>query len=99
MKQNEIALKILNMGKEGYKDDTEGFGKLNKANKLIDEYVSEQLRLNRFSGRFSSNDIDLSYCCGVFNVVGIDGLSDELKRLKEINKKPHEIFSFISNDR
>lgn len=99
MTKNEIALKILNMGKEGYKNDAEGFEKLNKANKLIEEYVDEQLRLYRVSGRFSSNDVDLSYCCGVFNVVGIDGLSEELKRLKEINKKPHEIFNFISNDR
>lgn len=60
----------------------------------MDEYADEKLRLYQVSGRFSSNDVDLSYCCGVFNVVGIDGLSDELKRLKEINKKPHEIFNF-----
>ena len=45
MTQNEIALKILNMGKDGYKDDAEGFEKLNKANKLIEEHVTEQLRL------------------------------------------------------
>ena len=45
MTQNEIALKILNMGKDGYKDDAEGFEKLNKANKLIEEHVAEQLRL------------------------------------------------------
>lgn len=66
---------------------------------LLIEELNEQLRLYRVSGRFSSNDVDLSYCCGVFNVVGIDGLSNELKRLKEINKKPHEIFDFISNER
>jgi hypothetical protein len=37
--------------------------------------------------------IDLAYLTGVFNVVGIDGLSKEIKRLKEIGKNPHDIFS------
>ncbi len=36
--------------------------------------------------------IDLAYLTGVFNVVGIDGLQKELTRLKEIGKKPHDIF-------
>tara|TARA_R110000803_G_scaffold16034_1_gene44138 strand:+ start:845 stop:1099 length:255 start_codon:yes stop_codon:yes gene_type:complete len=44
--QNEIALKILNMGKDGYKNDAEGFKKLNQANYLIEKHVTEQLRLN-----------------------------------------------------
>ena len=46
MTQNEIALKILNMGKDGYKNDAEGFEKLNRANALIEEHVQEQLRIN-----------------------------------------------------
>ena len=44
--QNEIALKILNMGKDGYKNDAEGFEKLNQANALIEKHVQEQLRLS-----------------------------------------------------
>ena len=42
--------------------------------------------------------IDLAYLTGVFNVVGIDGLQKELTRLKEIGKKPHDIFC-EGNDR
>lgn len=45
MAKNEIALKILNMGKDGYKNDAEGFEKLKKANDLIDSHVTEKLRL------------------------------------------------------
>ena len=44
--QNEIALKILNMGKDGYKNDAEGFEKLNQANALIEKHVQEQLILS-----------------------------------------------------
>tara|TARA_R110000782_G_scaffold775_1_gene2528 strand:+ start:327 stop:581 length:255 start_codon:yes stop_codon:yes gene_type:complete len=51
MTQNEIALKILNMGKDGYKNDAEGFEKLNQANDLIEKHVNEQLRLNDVSNR------------------------------------------------
>lgn len=41
---------------------------------------------------FTKNDIDLAYFTGVFNVSGIDGTSNELDRLKEINKSPCDIF-------
>ena len=51
MTQNEIALKILNMGKDGYKNDAEGFEKLNQANALIENHVTEQLRLNDVSNQ------------------------------------------------
>ena len=37
--------------------------------------------------------IDLAYIIGVFNVSGFDGLNKELTRLKEIGKKPHDIFT------
>jgi hypothetical protein len=43
--QNEIALKILNMGKDGYKNDAEGFKKLNLANDLIENHVIKQFSL------------------------------------------------------
>ncbi len=41
----------------------------------------------------TKQQIDLAYLTGVFNVVGIDGLHKELERLKEIGKKPHDIFA------
>ena len=37
----------------------------------------------------SNNAIDAAYVLGVFNASGVDGLSVELKRLKELNTKPH----------
>lgn len=38
------------------------------------------------------NEIDIAYLTGVFNVVGLDGLSVEIDRLKKIGKQPHDIF-------
>lgn len=43
--------------------------------------------------QFSINDIDLMYLTGVFNSVGLDGLLNEIQRLKGLNKKPHDLFS------
>ena len=43
------------------------------------------------------NKIDYAYCIGVFNVSGIDGLGNELKRLQSIGKLPHEMFTDINN--
>jgi len=44
---------------------------------------------------FTANDIDGAYLLGVFNASGIDGLADELKRLKELGRKPHEIIILL----
>ena len=76
MTQNEIALKILNMGKDGYKDDAEGFEKLNKANKLIEEHVTEQLRLYGVSKSFTANDV-------VNELEDSDHLDDAIQYFKE----------------
>ena len=43
--------------------------------------------------KYTYQDIDIAYATGVFNVVGIDGLSKELKRLSDIGKSPHDIFN------
>lgn len=74
------------------------------ASKLIDsdierftiefsEHLLEQLRLLNVSSslRFSEHEIDFAYLCGVFNVSGIDGLHNEIQRLKELGKEPHNI--------
>ncbi|MCP4087025.1 MAG: hypothetical protein GY745_18530 [Actinomycetia bacterium] len=57
MTQNEIALEILNMGKDGYKNDAEGFEKINKANALIEKHVKEQLLLHGVSSNESINEV------------------------------------------
>lgn len=44
------------------------------------------------------DDIDLAYCAGIWNTGGIDVLSKELKRLKHIGRKPHQIFQRYKPD-
>jgi len=53
----------------------------------------EQLRQHFVSGslRFSEREVDFAYLCGVFNTSGIDGLHNEIQRLKELGKEPHDI--------
>ena len=41
--------------------------------------------------RFSECEVDFAYLCGVFNTSGIDGLHNEIQRLKELGKEPHDI--------
>jgi len=43
--------------------------------------------------KYTANQVDLAYLTGVFNVSGMDGLYNELKRLKEIEVKPHQLFN------
>ena len=37
-------------------------------------------------------ELDFAYLMGVFNTSGIDGLSNECKRLIELDRHPHEMF-------
>ena len=57
------------------------------------ECEQEQLRIANVSGslRFSEREVDFAYLCGVFNTSGIDGLHNEIQRLKELGKEPHDI--------
>jgi hypothetical protein len=57
------------------------------------EEQSQQLRQPPVSGslRFSEREVDFAYLCGVFNASGIDGLQNEIQRLKELGKEPHDI--------
>lgn len=61
----------------------------------IDPNEAERLLLDLFavsgSLRFSEREVDFAYLCGVFNVSGIDGLHEEIQRLKELGKEPHDI--------
>lgn len=43
---------------------------------------------------YNTNDIDLAYLTGAFNVGGMDGLSQEIKRIKKLGKQPHDIIDF-----
>lgn len=63
---------------------------------LQNEVLEEQQSIIN-SSYFSEHDIDLSYLCGVFNVSGIDGLYNEIQRLKQINKKPRDIFKHLKS--
>ncbi len=45
--------------------------------------------------RFSANDVDRAYLLGVFNVSGIDGLQNELNRLKQLEINPNQIINNI----
>lgn len=63
--RNELALKLLNIGKEGYKDDNEGFRKLKIANKLIEEYEKKQLQLNPVNKRFDWTVFIVGFCVGL----------------------------------
>lgn len=47
--------------------------------------------------KYSANEVDGAYLLGVFNSGGIDKLSDELKRLKELDVKPHQILNLMKS--
>ena len=67
--------------------------KMQKGENCIGETANQLLDLFTVSGslRFSEHEIDFAYLCGVFNVSGIDGLHNEIQRLKELGKEPHDI--------
>ena len=56
--------------------------------------VLDLFKANNAFTLFTERHIDLAYLCGVFNVVGIDGLFKETERLKQLGKTPHDIFNF-----
>ena len=67
--------------------------KMQNGENCIGETANQLLDLFAVSGslRFSEHEIDFAYLCGVFNVSGIDGLHNEIQRLKELGKEPHDI--------
>lgn len=62
------------------------------AERMPSEEVNQPI-FQRPEKKYTYQDIDIAYATGVFNVVGIDGLSKELKRLSDIGKSPHDIFN------
>lgn len=67
--------------------------KMQNGENCIGETANQLLDLFAVSGslRFSEHEIDFAYLCGVFNVSGIDGLHNEIQRLMELGKEPHNI--------
>jgi hypothetical protein len=67
--------------------------KMQNGENCIGETANELLNLYNvsFSLRFSEREVDFAYLCGVFNTSGIDGLHNEIQRLKELDKEPHDI--------
>ena len=63
--------------------------------RVIEPMEAKQQVLDLFavssSLRFSEREVDFAYLCGVFNTSGIDGLHNEIQRLKELGKEPHDI--------
>ena len=67
--------------------------KMQNGENCIGETANQLLDLFAVSGslRFSEREVDFAYLCGVFNTSGIDGLRNEIQRLKELGKEPHDI--------
>lgn len=67
--------------------------KMQNGENCIGETANQLLDLFAVSGslRFSEREVDFAYLCGVFNTSGIDGLHNEIQRLKELGKNPHDI--------
>jgi hypothetical protein len=63
-------------------------------NQLLNLFISVNTPLF-----FTKNEVDFAYCAGVFNTGGIDKLSDELNRLKELKKEPSDIILVARNGR
>lgn len=66
---------------------------MSKENENLNDAENSALNIADVSGslRFSEREVDFAYLCGVFNTSGIDGLHNEIQRLKELSKEPHDI--------
>jgi len=57
-----------------------------------------KLSIKRVRLSFSANDVDGAYLLGVFNTSGLDGLGDEIKRLKELGMNPSQLITILKNE-
>lgn len=73
-------------------------------NTAKDFFVNEREEINsgaqsgEKSCRFTDNDIDGVYLLGVFNASGLDGLANEIERLKGLNMNPSEMLEILKNE-
>ena len=80
--------------KEVNKEIYDTLVKFQKSEMCIGETANSLLRL--FSSynktpKYSEREVDFAYLAGVFNVSGIDGLHEEIQRLKRLGIEPHDI--------
>jgi len=46
---------------------------------------------------FTANDVDGVYLLGVFTSAGLDGLAEEIKRLKKIGMMPNQLITLLKS--
>lgn len=56
---------------------------------VVQPDVLDAAAAEKTASEFTANDIDGAYFLGVFNASGIDGLANELKRIKDLGMMPH----------
>ena len=56
----------------------------------MDAWVAERESTKK---TYTSEQVDLAYVTGVFNVAGLEAAHRELVRLSELGVKPHELFN------
>jgi len=73
---------------------------LEKINNILKSFKNDEININKAlasiidlqPNKFTDRDIDFVYLIAVFNVSGIDGLHNEIQRLKKLGKEPHQMF-------
>lgn len=73
---------------------------IEKINSILNSFKNDKININTAltdivklqTNKFSDRDIDFVYLIAVFNVSGIDGLHNEIQRLKKLGKEPHQMF-------
>lgn len=83
---------------EGYYHWEQYIKKLDKELIILKSELSALRSEPEEKHEFTPNDVDGAYFMGVFNSTGIDGLANEIKRIKKIGLLPHqsiEIFKRI----
>jgi len=73
---------------------------IEKINNILKSFKNDEININKAlasiidlqPNKFTDRDIDFVYLIAVFNVSGIDGLHNEIQRLKKLGKEPHQMF-------
>ena len=99
MKRQEIFDKIESIFEECDKRNIGSNETELDQQETITDWIVEKFGLGCVSSplHFTKNEVDFAYCAGVFNTGGIDKLSDELNRLKELKKEPSDIILAARN--
>ena len=82
--------------KEVNKEINDILFKFQKSEMCAGETANNLLRLffsYNETPKYSEKEVDFAYLAGVFNTSGIDGLHEEIQRLKRLGIEPHDIFA------